>query len=230
MKTLSRQKFLKLFNLLLFVTALTFATTWLPFIRAIMDGETYQWGTSFFGIMLSGKGISADFYYVIVNAVAGIVLLCSFYWIRNRTIFYGLSFIWFGTMIGNTFYHVFFGDGYEFHGDTLNIHLDLSYIIVPFMLALGIFVYYMIIQERKQQFKAKWNRKNRFWLTLLLLPIPFQVFLFSYGTPHGPTDKIGVVLALFQVFFVSLALKAYEFDSTLSASNDNEDQVHKLKD
>lgn len=214
MKQLSQPKFFRTLNYLLLLTGLTFITTWLPFLRAILDGETYQWGTRFFGTMYRGAGVSTDFIYIVLNALVGIALLTSFYWAKNRIIFYILCLLWFVPMIGNSFYEVFVGEGYSFHGDTLNLHLDLSYVIIPFMLLLGAFVIYMILQDRKQQFRAKWSKKNKRWLAILLIPLPVQAVLLYMGEPHGITDKIGVIIAVLQVILISFALRGYQFENS----------------
>ncbi len=44
----------RLLKLLLGWTTLTFLLSWLPMIRALFDGATYQWGFALFGIPLSG--------------------------------------------------------------------------------------------------------------------------------------------------------------------------------
>lgn len=97
-----------------------------------------------------------------------------------------------------------------FHGDTLNVHLDLSFIIIPFMIFLGALVVKVILEDRKHSFVTEGTKKNKFWATLLLVPIPVQVVLFYMGEPHGITDKIGVVIALLQVALAWTAFKSYK--------------------
>lgn len=210
METTKNRRFFKKLNFLLILTSFTFATSWLPFIRGISDGASYHWGTSLFGNTFYGKGMSGDFYYVVLNVMIGLMLMYSFYWIKNRMAFYLLLILWYGSMIANSFYEVFAGDGYMFHGDTLNVHLDLSFIIIPLMIVMGAFVVYVILEDRKYSFVAKGTKKNKFWAILLLFPIPVQAVLFSMGEPHGLTDKIGVIIALLQVALAWTAFKAYE--------------------
>ncbi|MGB5203671.1 hypothetical protein [Eudoraea sp.] len=210
METKKLQRFFKRLNLLLILTSLTFATSWLPFIRGISDGESYQWGTTFFGKLFYGSGTGGDFYYVLLNVAIGLGLMYTFYWGRRRNMFYLLLIIWYGSMIANSFYEVFLGEGYMFHGDTLNVHLDLSFIIIPFMIVMGALVVKVIIEDRKHSFLAKATKKNKFWATLLLVPIPGQVVLFYMGEPHGITDKIGVIIALLQVALAWTAFKGYD--------------------
>jgi hypothetical protein len=211
METDNKNQFYRKLNLLLILTSLTFATSWLPFIRGISDGVSYQWGTSLFGEFFYGNGIGGDFYYVVVNVLIFLALMYTFYWIKNRTIFYLLLLVWYGSMIANSFYEVFLGEGYMFHGDTMNIHLDLSYAILPLMIMLGVFVLHVVFEDRKHSFTAKRHKKNKVWAICLLLPIPFQAVLFYMGEPHGITDKIGVIIALLQVVLVWTAFKAYDF-------------------
>ena len=209
METKKNHRFFKKLNLLLILTSFTFATSWLPFIRGIADGESYQWGTNFFGTVFYGNGIGGDFYYVVINVLLFLVLMYSFYWIKNRIVFYIFLAVWYGSMIANSFYEVFVGEGYMFHGDTMNVHLDLSFIIIPFMILIGAFVINVILEDRKLSFLAKGTKKNKFWAILLLAPIPVQIVLFYMGEPHGITDKIGVIIALLQVALAWTAFKGY---------------------
>jgi len=207
MKT--NRRFFRYLNLLLFFTGLTFMTSWLPFLRGLLDGPSYEWGSSFLGKQFSGSGTGGDYYYVLINVVTGLFLLASFYWIRQRWVFYSLLIVWYGSMIANAFYEVFAGQGYMFHGDTLNIHLNLAYVILPVMVLAGVLAGYVILKDKGTTFRAIRTKKNSYWLAALLLPIPFQYFLLSGGEPHGLTDQIGVVLALLQVVFLYKPFKAY---------------------
>lgn len=207
------RRFFKYLNLLLFFTGLTFVTTWLPFLRGILDGNSYIWGTTLFGVRFSGTGLEGDFYYVIGNTVIGFLLLYSFYWTRKRMLFYALLCLWYGSMIANAFYEVFLGEGYVFHGDTLDIHLDLSYIVIPLMIALAVLVILVIRKDLRMKFKPIWTRKNRLWLLILTLPLAAQYFLLGSGEPHGSTDQIGVIISLLQVVFLCMPFKAFSFDT-----------------
>jgi len=174
-----------------------------------MDGETYSWGTTLFGRDFRGSGTGGDFYYVVLNAVLGLLLLFAFYWFRRRWAFYGLLILWNGSMIANAFYEVFLGEGFYFRGDTLGVDLNLSYVILPFMLGVGYLTGLVIVRDLRHAFTARWSRKNSYWLAALALPLPIQYFLLREGDPHGLTDKIGVIIALLQVLLISLALKGY---------------------
>jgi hypothetical protein len=198
-------------NLLLIITGISLATTWLPFLRGMMDGETYTWGTSLFGFVFSGRGTSGDYYYVVLNLVFCLLLLYAFYWISRRVIFYSLLILWHGVMIANIFYEAFWGEGFVFNGDTMNIHINLSYIILPVMMLIGFLIVRVIRTDLKFTMHPEWTRRNTNWAMVLLLPLFVQAYLFREGEPHGLTDKIGVVIALLQVLFVTMPFKAYKF-------------------
>jgi hypothetical protein len=198
-------------NLLLIITGISLATTWLPFLRGMMDGETYTWGTSLFGVVFSGRGTSGDYYYVVLNLVFCLLLLYAFYWISRRVIFYSLLILWHGVMIANIFYEAFWGEGFVFNGDTMNIHINLSYIILPVMMLIGCLIVRVIRTDLKFTMHPEWTRRNTNWAMVLLLPLFVQAYLFREGEPHGLTDKIGVVIALLQVLFVTMPFRAYKF-------------------
>ncbi len=210
MKKITNQRFFNLLSWFLFVTALTFITTWLPFLRSLCDGESYRWGTSFYGLTFSGAGLSTDYYYLVINFAIGFFLMWSMYWTGKRIIFYTLGLLWYGFIFTNSLYQVFLGGGYEFHGDTLGIHLDLSYVIVPAVTLLLAAMIYFIIQDRGRPFNAQWVKKNRIWTLLILLPIPLQAILLRTGESHELSDQIGVIIAIVQVVVLPFALKGYK--------------------
>lgn len=210
MEALTHHAFTKRLTFLLFVTSVSSATTWLPFIRGISDGLSYQWGATFYGKLFAGKGVTGDFYFVVINLMLVTLLMYSIYWIRDRRICYGLLIIWYGSILGNLGYEVMIGERYMFHGDTLNVHVDLTYFLVPVFLLPGAFVVYMIREDRKHSLIVKRHRKNRLWAMFIVLPIPLQVVLFYSGPPHGISDQVGVVIALLQAGLAWKIFKGYD--------------------
>lgn len=210
MKKTTSKKFFKLLNWFLLITALTFITTWLPFLRSLCDGESYRWGASAYNLTFNGAGLSTDYYFLVINFAIGFLLMWSMYWAKNRAIFYTLGLIWYGFIFTNSLYQVFWGGGYEFHGDTLGIHLDLSYVIVPAVTFLLLFTIYMIMQDKQHSFVPTWVKKNKIWSLLLVLPLPVQAVLFSMGEPHDISDQIGVIITIAQVVLLPFALRGYK--------------------
>lgn len=45
--------------------SLLFLFGWLPLLRSLMDGPSYQWGTTLLGLRFAGAGIAGDFWFLI---------------------------------------------------------------------------------------------------------------------------------------------------------------------
>lgn len=198
---------------LLLITCLSMMSTWLPLLRGLFDGPSYRWGNTLFGMNFSGKGIDGDFYYVIFHAVVGFGLLYTFYHTHKRVLFYTLLALWYIPVVGNVCWTIFAGEGLYFHGDTLGIHLNLGYVVLPIVALLAVWVIWLIVTDLQHGKVFKWNRKNNRWLMVVLSMLPVQFILLRTGEPHGLTDKIGVVMALLQVVIFYWVFKGYGEDN-----------------
>lgn len=199
------------FNLLLFIISFTFLIVWLPLIRSICDGTSYQWGTNLFGISISGAGISLSLFFVIAQFLFYMALFFSFYWFSNRYYFKLLVILWYVMIFGNMFFDIIKNGDTMFHGDTLNVHVSLTNIIVPLgIIALG---FILMVFRKDASFAStgvNWNWKNTKRFIILFGPVPVQAILFATGEPHGITDQIGVVLAITQALMVPLIVRPYK--------------------
>jgi len=63
-----------LLRALLIWTAVTMLAVWLPLVRGLMDGSSYQWAWSPY---ISGSGISGDYWLVVCVAVFGLAVLLT---------------------------------------------------------------------------------------------------------------------------------------------------------
>jgi hypothetical protein len=204
MKAIQAQK---LKSILLFIAGLSMVTTWLPLLRTVCDGNTYSWGTTFFGISFFGSGLTPDYFYVLANAAIGFSMLYGFYFMQNRKVFHSLAILWFAAIAGNSYFEVLLGEGYMFHGDTLNTHVDLSWVILPLTTLMLIAAILVVINDSKEA--AIWHQRNTRWLFGVLAFVPVQALLFVTGEPHGTTDQIGVIIALVQVVLFYWVFKRY---------------------
>lgn len=187
------------YKLLLLLIGITFMLTWLPFLRCLMDGKTYTWGMTYFGRQFSSAGLSADYFFLILQMAFFAALFYSFFWVKNRTVFYALVGLWFLNTLGNFLFTIIQEGDTEFHGNTLNVHINLSTIILILSAIALALIAWTIIKDRQQPPSAiPWSRRNRLWALILLAPLPLQWLLFATGTPHGTTDEIGVVIAIAQ--------------------------------
>lgn len=202
MPTAIRQKTIP-FNLLIFLAAIPFVLVWLPLLRCLMDGSSYRWGQSYYGMSLASKGIEADLIFLVLQFIFYALLFFSFYRCKNRKLFYGLLALWFINVYGN-FFHLLITQGdIPFHGDTLGVHTSLSRIVIPFaLISLGLIIYVIRRDVTMEEQDIPWNKRNKIWLIGLLALIPIQWILFATGEAHGTTDGIGVILTIIQAFLL----------------------------
>lgn len=217
MKKITEHRFDVVYRILLFLTCLTGATTWLPFLRCLFDGKTYQWSTSFLGYTLTSAGINLPYLYILFWTGIWLFLMYSFFWIRNVRIFQFLLIVWFGSMLTNMSYDIFRGESFMFHGDTMGVHLDLTPFIMTFMVVVILLVAIVLMGRKADMILGFWSKRNTRWLIALSIWIPLQAIFFATGEPHGSTDEIGVVISLLQVILVYFGMTAYGTNPGISS-------------
>ncbi len=191
------------FNVLLGLIGITFVLVWLPLWRCIMDGSSYQWGMSYFGHFFVSKGISADLWVLIIQVPFFALLIYSFYWLKNRTLFYILLLAWFVLVFGNYIYIVISEGGVQFQGDTLGINVSITGLVIGLSVVCLLAIAWVIWKDTRLEDKAiAWGRKNKLWASILLAFLPLQLILFATGEPHGTTDEIGVMITILQAILL----------------------------
>ncbi|MEM7373851.1 MAG: ubiquinol cytochrome C oxidoreductase [Bacteroidota bacterium] len=197
-------------SLLLHVMAFTFLLVWLPFLRSAFDGPSYQWGTSYFGIFFSGKGITPAYLFLVIQLVFYSMVFISIYWIRNRALMYVLTGLWFVHVFGNMMVSIARNPDAAFRGDTLGVNVPLLYIVIPLVLLAGALVYWMIqVDSKGPEVSIAWNKKNRLMALLVFGPLPLQWLLLHFGSPPSTLDKIGVLITIIQCLSIPFVLKPY---------------------
>ena len=190
-----------LFNILMFFAAFTFMLVWLPLLRCLFDGNSYQWAQQYYGITLVSKGLSADYLALVFFLIIYMALFSSFYWIKNRVIFYALLIWWWLHVFGNLLFEIIQNGDTQFHGDTLNVHVSLSAIVIPLAIIAAILIFLVIRKDRQTpDTQIKWSKPNTQKALFILGPLPIQAILFATGEPHGITDQIGVLIAIAQSY------------------------------
>ncbi|MDX1577117.1 MAG: hypothetical protein R3266_01480 [Gemmatimonadota bacterium] len=178
-----------------------FVFSWLPLVRVLMDGESYQWGTSHFGVVFSSAGFGPDAWLVVFkSALLGLLLFGALRG-ANRW-FRGLLAVW-SVAIAADVIHSAITDpgGFEFHGDTLGIHLNLGLPVVAVVLFFAGLALYWVVREARRNPPVRrppWTAFNRTLFLFWGLLLPVQFVLRRFGEPHGTTDAIGVLLTIAQ--------------------------------
>ena len=188
-----------------------FITGWLPMIRGLFDGPTYQWGNSFFGKEFSGKGISGDYWFLIAKTTLGILTL-FLGWRGARPLFLVLASIYQSIGFADAIHSSITNpDQYRFQGATLGVDINLTW-IAPVLYAVFLFLTILwAIRDAKNDWHklvAPWSRKNTRWLIGLSALLPIQYYLLHYGSPESTADKIGVLITIFQWLFVGKVFSA----------------------
>ncbi len=201
----------RLTTLLTVLISLTFMIAWLPFLRSVLDGRSYQWGINYFGFQLHGAGITPDFVFLVLQLALFAGLFIAMYRVRNRLVYYVLLAVWFFHTFGNLLADIIVNGDSVFEGDTLGVKVSLTWIVVPLsVLALSLIFMEIRADRRAAPQEIPWVAKNRNLLWLILLgPLPVQAVLLATGKPHGLTDQIGVVMTILQSFLIPVILRPY---------------------
>jgi hypothetical protein len=201
-------------NVSLYLVAVTFILTWLPFVRSMLDGDAYEWGTAYFTMQFSGKGLSGDFWLLAAQvALAFAILYLGFRrpghlsnllltgWLALNAASYG-----YGLLRSP--------DALILQGDTLDVRINIGAIAFAIyggalLLALLAARLEFAIGRRPPHFA--WTRANSVALLLALALLPVQFALLRFGVQHERNDEIGVILTMAQwaaiVFALGLARK-----------------------
>ena len=175
-----------LFNSFMIFTGFTFMLVWLPVLRCLFDGKSYRWGQNYFGISFFSKGIEPDYFILIPFLGLFGLLYYSFYWIKNRTVFYVLLAWWWIHHFGNYLYDIYKNGDTMFHGDTLGIHVSLTVVVIPLALITLLWIGLIIRKDsRMETVHIPWAKRNKLKAVLFLSPLIIQAILFAIGEPHG---------------------------------------------
>lgn len=180
--------------LMIWITLL-FLVAWLPFVRSLMDGDSYQWGARLLGRQFGGTGLSGDYWFAAGKAAIGVSLLW-FGWRKpngkGRYAILG----WLALMFVDTLYSVVTApDSFRLRGDTLGV--DVSLVWIAPMLD-GFFLLLAAGWAARSPVLATppMGAANRLLVGMALLMLPFQYFLLSSAEGQEVNDVLGVVLTI----------------------------------
>ncbi len=185
---------------------LRFIFGWLPMIRSLFDGPSYQWGTSWFGWNFAGNGTEGDFLLLPFMVLIGFIAL----WTGRRridAIFVPLLLLLGIVYLVDGLYLLFADNGdYWFHGDTLGIHVNLAY-AVPISAALMLVASLIWIRNREPALTVSMKPLNWILIGGALALLPLQYWLLSSGSGQDSYDSIGVMLTIGQWVAFSFGMK-----------------------
>ena len=123
----------QLLKIVLIFTAVTMLVVWLPLIRGVMDGPSYEWGTSFLGKDFGGKGTGGDYWFVMLQAVLCLATIYFGWRGAQQPCQPGSLMIWIVPSLLNAIYNaVKFPEEYRLKGDTMGLDISLAWIAQRF--------------------------------------------------------------------------------------------------
>jgi len=198
----------RLLKAILIWTMLTLIIIWLPLVRGLMDGDNYQWGNSFFGRDLGGHGLHGDYWFLLLQASFGLVLL-YLGWRGAQPPFHWLLLLWHISLGLQAVYNsLTFPEEYRFKGDTLGVDVSLAWVGPLFFGGFALLSVLWVVRDlksRREKAAPEWIRVN--WVLLLIAVgfLPIQFVLLRFGEQHGPRDQAGVLLTMLQWVLINLA-------------------------
>jgi hypothetical protein len=199
----------RLLRAILIWTALTLIVVWLPFVRGLMDGDSYQWGNYFFGKQFGGRGMHGDYWLIVIQAAFGLNLL-YLGWRGARPPFHWLLLFWQILMAAQACYNSFTSpEDYRFKGDTLGVDVSLAWVgpaLAGSFAVLSILWVVRNLRTRHERAGPKWSLANSVFLLIVLGLLPIQFVLLRFGEQHGMRDQVGVILTMVQWVLISCAL------------------------
>lgn len=207
----AEQRSYRSYRLLLWWTALTFLATWLPFIRSVMDGPSYEWGTTFFSGHFGGHGLSPDYWLLVVKAAVGIALLYAGWRLPSPKTAAALG-AWQILFAADTVYYaVTDPSGFRFRGDTLGVDISLTWIAPTLATLFAVVAIWWIREFARRPVPARILAETRFtnvalWMVLAIVPV--QWILLHKGRGTDWYDVSGVVLTMVQWFLLNLTFRS----------------------
>ena len=198
----------RLFTLLWLWMSFRTLVPWLVFFRLTFEGDSYRWGTQYFGWTFYSSGFARlDFLLIYALLAIGIFILWQMRSYRFTLAAPALV-LFLGVLAADATYQLLRGVPIVFQGDTLGINVDIS---IPFyglqfvMFALALAWWYGV-RHVEPLAPPPLTAARRNIVRACVLFVPVQILLLVTGEPHGTTDAIGVIGTLTQ-----WALLAYAF-------------------
>jgi len=183
--------------------------SWLPLVRVLMDGVSYTWGTTHFGHTFSSAGWHLDAWLLVAKAaLLGGLLFGA---LRGAGILFRQVLVFWSLLLAADVMQAAIRDpgGFEFHGDTLGIHLNLGLAVVLVVAGFAALAIYWVVREGRRgepERHVPWTRRNARLLRLFAALLPLQFVLLRFGEPHGTTDAIGVLITIASCPLLAVAL------------------------
>ena len=199
----------RLLKAILIWTIVTLIIVWLPLVRGLMDGDSYQWGNSAWGFQFDGRGLHGDYWFLLLQAVFGLALL-YLGWRGARQPFHWLLLLWHIQLaLQSTYNSLTSPEDYRFKGDTLGVDVSLAWVGPLLFGGFALLSIWWVVRDIKtgqHRTAPPWTVANRLLLLIVVGLLPIQFVLLRFGPQHGPGDQVGVILTMLQWALINLGL------------------------
>ena len=191
---------------------LTLLAAWLPLLRGAMDGPSYAWASSLFGLQFSGAGISGDYGFLLAKAAVALGLMFAG-WRHPNGAFRLVLVGWLALMLADTIFNVFRSPGdFRFQGDTLGIDVSLAFIAPALDAAVLLLAMAWLLRAPALPVPPL-ARPNFVLLLTAFALLPAQYLLLSRGSGQDASDVGGVLLTIFGWSLLSAGLGLWRLPS-----------------
>ncbi|GLQ21592.1 hypothetical protein ACFFUB_09775 [Algimonas porphyrae] len=196
-------------NIILFMTALSLWTTWLPMMRTLSGQNSYAWGVEWFNTMYRGVGWEGDWLFLVYQAILGVTILWMGF--RNpKAPFAALLIVWHALPFANALYLPLIADKRNiFYGDTGGVQWDLTWVspLVTGCAFALVFLWAVSGGVRADRHDpVSWTRQNTQFAFIFGLYLVVVTGLEWTGPVHGLTDMFAVPLNILAPVLIALML------------------------
>jgi len=194
--------------ILLVGLTLAFILAWLPAVRGLLDGPTYEWGLSLFGHQFSGSGTDGDYWFVASEAVLGIITL-YLGWRSPGFFFKAFSLLFSGVWLADAVWsNILTGEGQVFEGATLGVNVSVGLLFLAFFGLMFMLALVWALFGRLGR-PPRWGLANSELLSIAVLLLPVQYLLLSTGEAREFSDQFGVLITMAQWLILSLSFAPF---------------------
>jgi len=182
--------------------------SWLPTIRSIMDGPSYRWEGTYWGLGFAGRGLEGDFYIPVLSSLYILVTLwIGWRWRRTKPLA-ALALLWIAPTAVGYVLDIMRGESLEFRGDSLGVVIPLGAVAAIWQLGLSLIALYLLVKAPASEttHTAGLRTANRVLFGVAFALLPVQYFLLSRAGMTSTTDQIGVLLTMFQWLLLNVAI------------------------
>jgi len=207
--TLNRRWDQRLFTVLWIYVAFRTILPWLVFFRLTFEGDSYSWGSAYFGRMFHSSGLSRPDFLVIYALLAVSLSLLALLRRHNFRVGGAMLLLYLGFFAANALYQLRVGEPLIFQGDTLGVTVDVTKVFFALnfgMLALGLAWWWGRRDVAQGAGPQSMTSSKQLLVKACIAFLPLQLVLLIFGEPHALTDEIGVIGTILQWVLLAYAL------------------------